>query len=90
MDWPVKSTETKRDENKRRQYPAKKDWKTTLHYGRTVLNQSLCIYQELYFAGYQEVRQYLLSRDWGGLKQRSVLKVWEQLLDKHSEKMQNS
>ena len=31
-----------------------------------------------------------LSRDWVGLKWRSVPKVWEQLQDKHSEQMQNS
>ena len=27
---------------------------------------------------------YFLSRDWGGLKWRPVLKVWEQLQDEHS------
>ena len=39
---------------------------------------------------YQEVQQYLLSRDWAGIKWHPVLKVWEQLQDKHSEEMQNS
>ena len=29
--------------------------------------------------------QYLLSRDWAGLKWHPVLKVWEHLQDKHSE-----
>ena len=33
---------------------------------------------------------YLLSRDRTGFKWRPVLKVWEQLQDKHSEEMQNS
>ena len=33
---------------------------------------------------------YLLSRDWAGLKWRPVLKVWEQLQDKHSEGTHNS
>ena len=33
---------------------------------------------------------YLLSRDWAGLKWCHVLKVWEQLRDKHSEEMHNS
>ena len=31
-----------------------------------------------------------LSRDWVGLKWRPVLKVSEQLQDKHSEEMQNA
>ena len=39
---------------------------------------------------YQEVQQYLLSRDWAGLKWCPVLKVWEQLQDKQSEEMQNT
>ena len=39
---------------------------------------------------YREVLEYLLSRDWAGLKWRHVLKVWEQLQDKHSEVMHNS
>ena len=39
---------------------------------------------------YPEVRQYLLSKDWVGLKWCLVLKVWEYLQDKHSEEMQNS
>ena len=39
---------------------------------------------------YQEVRYCRLSRDWAGLKWRPVHKVWEQLQDKRSEKMQNS
>ena len=39
---------------------------------------------------YQEVQQYLLGRDWVGLKWRPVVKVWEQLQDKPSKVMQNS
>ena len=39
---------------------------------------------------YQEVRYYLLSRNWVGLKWHPVLKIWEQLQDKHSKGMQNS
>ena len=31
-----------------------------------------------------------LNRNWEGLKWRHVLKVWEQLQDKHSEEMLNS
>ena len=33
---------------------------------------------------------YLLIRDWADLKWRPVLKVWQQLQDKHSEDTQNS
>ena len=33
---------------------------------------------------------YFLSRDWAGLKWGPVLKVWEQLQDKHGKVMQNS
>ena len=33
---------------------------------------------------------YFLSRDWAGLKWPPVLKVWEQLQDKHSVEMHNS
>ena len=42
------------------------------------------------FFKYQEVQQYVLSRDWVGLKWHPVLKVREQLQDKRREKMQNS
>ena len=38
---------------------------------------------------YQEVQSYLLSRNWTGFKWGHVLKVLEQLQDKHSEQMQN-
>ena len=34
--------------------------------------------------------RYFLSRDWVGSKWRPVLKVREQLQDKHSETMQNA
>ena len=33
---------------------------------------------------------YFLISNWVGLKWRPVLKVWEQLQDKHSEETQNS
>ena len=33
---------------------------------------------------------YFLNRDWASLKWHLVLKVWEQLHDKHNKVMQNS
>ena len=39
---------------------------------------------------YQKVRWYFLSRDRIGSKWCPVLKVWEQLQDKHCKVMQNS
>ena len=40
--------------------------------------------------GINKYSNYLLSRDWVSSKWHPVLKVWEQLQDKHSKEMQNS
>ena len=41
------------------------------------------------FVSIKKYGSYFLSRDWAGLKWRPVLKVCEQLQDKHSKVMQN-